>query len=80
MLSENRKITSDSNQYELRKLAIIKGKEVWTGYMFFSSLNRCLKAIPEQLLKESNANGWTECKNVLDITYLIINNALKIGE
>ncbi len=75
MLSENRKITSDKRQYELRKLKIVKGKEVWEGYMFFSSLQSCLKAVPEQMLKESNANGWKECKNILTLAHESINEA-----
>jgi len=77
MLSENRKITSDNHQFELRKLKIVKGVEVWEGYLFFPTLQSCFKAVPEQLLKESNANGWKECKNVLLSAQDAITNAFE---
>ena len=77
-LTADRKITSDNYQYELRKLTKVKGADVWVGYLFFTSLKQCLRAIPEQLLKESSANGWLECKKVLDDAYTLIDNALKL--
>ena len=67
-LSNDRRITSDNHGYQLRKLTKVKGVDEWSGYMFFSSLNATLNAVPEQMLKESNANGWKECKAVLDAT------------
>ena len=67
-LSETRKVTSDQHGFQVRRLHISKGVSTWVAYMFFGSLKAALKAIPDAMLKESNAKGWKECKQVLDTT------------
>lgn len=81
-LSKDRAIISDIHQYALSKSKTRKNKDTgekeqyWEPYLYFSRLEQALRVVPEQLLKESNANGWLECKTVLDETKYLISEAL----
>ena len=79
-LDKTHKIVSDDNQYILKRLYLVKGKPVWKNFSYFVSINNLFKSIPEQLLRESNAMGWTECKAVLESTRISIQQALEQEE
>lgn len=80
-LGNDRAILSDVHQYTLSKSKTRKNKDTgkkeqyWEPYLYFSKLESALNAVPEQLLKESNANGWKECKDVLERTKSLIIDA-----
>ncbi len=59
-LTEDRRLSSDSHQYSLDKRRTVKGEEVWLAYKFYGSLGAAVRAVPEQLLKESSAQGLHE--------------------
>jgi len=81
-LSEDRAIISDVHQFALSKFKTRinkdtkKKEQYWEPYLYFSRLESALTAVPEQFLKESDANGWLECKAVLDDTRNLIADAL----
>ena len=76
-LSKDRLIRSDKRQYMICKPVTLDGKKVWQPYMYFSTLENALKVVPEQMLKESDAKGWDECKAVLTRTYNMIAKRLR---
>ena len=59
-LTGDRRLSSDSHQYTLDKRRVVKGEVVWRSYKFYGSLGAAVKAVPEQLLKESSAEGLHE--------------------
>ena len=83
-LNEDRAITSDANQFMLNKSKLRKkensdGKEqYWEPYLYFGSMRLVLARVPEQLLKEINAKGWSECRDILNRATVVIENALTI--
>lgn len=67
-LTENRVITSDIHGYQLCKQATVKGELILRPYRYYGTLSAAVKSIPEQMLKESDANGLTEVLQVLRAT------------
>lgn len=59
-LTDDRRLSSDAHQYQLEKKRTVKGEPVWVAYKYYGSLRKALKSVPEQLLRESAANGITE--------------------
>ena len=77
ILSKDRLIRSDKRQYMICKPVTLKGKKEWQPYMYFTTLELLLRSVPEQMLKESDAKGWAECKAVLTRTYNMIAKRLR---
>ena len=86
-LGKDRAIKSDAHQYMLCSMQYVKekvedsGKVVtahnsWTPYKYYTTIQKALESVPEQLLKESNAEGWKACKDVLDATREMIREAI----
>jgi len=73
LLNKDYKIISDTRQYILCKYTINKKGEVrWRYQSYFMSLASALKSVPDTILRESDANGWQECLEVLqDIRNII---------
>jgi len=72
-LNEDRAISSDRYQYILNKFVHTKHNSgemssKWEPYLYFATLEGAFKAVPEQLLKESDAIGWAECQRLLSDT------------
>ena len=65
MFTEDRRLSSDSHQFTLDKRRVVKGVDIWTPYAYYGSLRQALRCIPQQLLKESDAEGVMEILRVL---------------
>ena len=76
-LNKDTLLKSDKRQFMICKKVTIKGEVTWQPYMFFTTLESALKVLPEKMLKESDAEGWAECKQVLTRTYNMIAKRLK---
>jgi hypothetical protein len=82
-LTKDRMIRSDRHQFMLCKQINQTDKETgknfkkWIPYMFFSDIELLFKVIPQQMLKESNAEGWKECKKVMTRTYNMLAKRLR---
>lgn len=86
-LNKDRRITSDEHQYILCKRKKVKDKkrgeewigvykDYWEPYLYFPTIKLLLHTVPNQMLRESNANGWAECKKVLEDTYKLIDRRI----
>ena len=82
-LSDTRRITSDDYQFMYCKLIKRKDKKTgeivdyWKPELYYNTVTQLLRAIPTRMLRESDANGWAECKEVLDSTYAMIDRRTK---
>ena len=85
-LSDERIIKSDDHQYMLCKRTERLNKETkemevyFKPYKYHTTLAHLLKAVPEQLLKESDVVGMKACIEVLDDTYNMIEQQFKTGD
>lgn len=59
-LTDDRRLSSDAHQYQLEKKRTVKGEVRWVAYKYYGTLRSALQSVPEQLLRESTANGITE--------------------
>ena len=77
-LSDTRAITSDANQFMHCKWTKSKNKktgvvrEYWQPYLYYTSLKTLIRHTPMQVLKESDAEGWNDCKEILEDTRQLI--------
>lgn len=81
-LTDDRAIVSDSHCYHLCKKRTVTDKDSkkkdteWHPYKYYGTLEGAIQHVPEQLLKESDANGLVEIKKLLSsvektiVTYL----------
>ena len=69
-LTETHRLVSDKHCYKLQKQTISKktGKATWKAYRYYGSLASVFKNVPEQLLRESDANGLPEILKTLRAT------------
>jgi len=81
-LTEDRVIKSDENQYMLCKKKVLTDKNTgnkevkWIPYQYYTTLASLYRNIPNRMLMESEAIGWTECEQILKDTQDIINKSL----
>ena len=85
-LSDDRIIKSDDHQYMLCKRVNRKNRETgepevyFEPYKYHTTLAHLLKAVPEQMLKESDVVGMKACIEILDDTYNMIEQQFKTGD
>lgn len=66
-ITEDRRLSSDTNQFKLEKRCYDKKRDqfYWTSYKYYSNFDSAFSSIPEQLLKESDTNGYKACLDYL---------------
>lgn len=77
-LTKDRQLTSDTYGYQLRKKVTIKGEEQWQSYLYFGNMASAIKQVPEQILRESDAEGITEILRFLRSTETKLLNSLGV--
>jgi len=86
MLSENHCLISDKHCYKLCELKHEKSKKtgevkpVWKAYRYYSNMESVCKNVPEQLLRESGADGIDQVKKTLRSITERLAKAFLIGE
>jgi len=65
VLSETRRVVSDSKEFKLQRLKKVKGDPTWVSYRHYMEYEGMLKGASEQLLKESEAEGVEDCSQFL---------------
>ena len=59
-LTEDRRIGSNASGFNLQRQKRTKKGLTWQQYRWYPTLEMTLSHVPEQLLRESDANGTTE--------------------
>ncbi len=77
-LNDTRRIVSDDHQYMVQKYKTSISKKTqeetsyWESYLYFGTINLLLKCLPDVMLRESDAQGWASCNEILKSTYRMI--------
>jgi hypothetical protein len=66
VIDENYRIASDRNQWMIQRSRRRKGKAVWEGFAYFSTLDACVQRLRQMLCRELDTEGVADALAGID--------------